>query len=104
MDIGELKKLLFTATVSQTIEQQKKLLDYLPQILSEVEEEFWDDLYVSIEQCRTADGDVEGRLILFGSMLQQACTAMSERATVKIKHRREQILAEMEIDEKVTIQ
>lgn len=98
------KTLFGGSTVSETISLQRQLLDFLPEILSGVEEEFWDGISDAIEEIRQDDsGDIEHRLLAFGVMIQHLTAAMGENAKNKIDAKREELVAKSKMEEEIDL-
>ena len=108
--MGLFKKMFGGSTVHETIDLQRKLLDSLPEILGDIESEFWDGVSDAVEEIRQDEaGDGEDRLMTFGAVLQQLTTYMGREAQDRIEKKRAEILSESngveDIDlSKVTLQ
>ena len=98
------KTLFGGSTVSETIALQRKLLDSLPEILVDIEDEFWDGLSDAVEEIRGDDsGDIEHRLMAFGLVIQQLTASMTEQVKERLDHKRSELLAESQMAEKIDL-
>mgnify|MGYP003147223316 CR=1 FL=1 len=102
--MGLFKKMFGESTVHETIDLQRKLLDSLPEILGDIESEFWDGVADAVEEIRQDEsGDVEDRLMTFGAVLQHLTTYMGNEAQVRIEKKRAEILAEFSGTESIDL-